>query len=242
MTYVTDHSMSVADWVAESSRVGMPVAWLAGYPRSGAALIRTILAHCFGHQTGAIYCESNLGSDYARALNAVPVAQPSADMAALARGQGLLTFKTHARAKGIGHVPAIVIVRDGRRMFESLRAFYSERNATEYTMMELIRGDHYWGDWTEWVRSWACNSRCDTQWLRYEDVMADVAGTVDRLAARWGLDPVAHEIPAFETLHKAKPDIFRKAAVDGNGGMTDAEEAEFWERHGGTMTMLGYHR
>ena len=238
----TDQAMLLYDWVRAIAPDGLPVAWLAGYPRSGAALIRTILAHCFGHKTGTIYSEANLGDAYAEMLHALPAQLPSDRTVALARRQGLLTLKTHERAKPGDAVPAIVIVRDGRRMFESLRAFYSERNATEYTMMDLIRGTHYWGDWTEWVRSWACNSRCDTQWLRYEDTMADVAGTVDRLAARWGLDPVAHEIPAFETLHAATPTIFRQAAVDGNGGMTDAEEAEFWALHGGTMTMLGYRR
>ena len=239
---VSDTSVSIVDWVAAIAPSGLPVAWLAGYPRSGAALVRTILAHCFGHQTASIYSETNLGEEYARALNAMGQVTQSDRLVALVKCQGLMTFKTHERGQGIGYVPTIIIVRDGRRTFESLKAFYAERNATDYTMMDLILGNHYWRDWTDWVRSWACNCRPDTQWLRYEDIMADVPGTVDRLAARWGLTPIAHEIPPFESLHKAKPDIFRGCAVDGNGGMTDEEEATFWALHGSTMTMLGYHQ
>ena len=234
--------MSVAEWVGAGATYELPLAWLAGYPRSGAALVRTILAHCFGHRTGTIYSEADLGEEYNRTLHALPRSASNSEVAALAQRQGLLTFKTHERAEGIGHVPTIIIVRDGRRMFESLLAFYRERNAVEYTMTELIEGTHHWGDWTDWIRSWAGGSRRDTQWLRYEDIMADVPGTVARLAARWGIKPIGHEIPAFETMQATTPTIFRKAEVSGNGGMTDEEEAEFWTLHGGTMTMLGYRR
>ena len=239
---VTEPSISIAEWIVYAASVGAPVAWLAGYPRSGAALVRTILAHCFGHRTGSIYGEASLGAEYARALNAVPQEIWNNELVELAARQGLLTIKTHEYATGIADVPTIVIVRDGRRVLESLRAFYRERNELEYTMLDLIRGEHYWGDWTAWIRSWACHCRPDTQWLRYEDIMADVPGTVDRIAERWRLAPIAREIPPFESLHAKSPTIFRKSEVEGNGGMTDEEEALFWERHGATMTMMGYHR
>ena len=217
-------------------------AFLAGYARSGAALIRTIMASCFGRQTTSIYLENYIGTDYIRLLKHVELAESEAILPELAAAGGLV-IKTHdVPPPAWPRVPAIVIVRDGRRVFRSLLAFYRECNGIDQTMLGLIRGEHTWGDWSDWIRTWAflCSRRA--LWLRYEDVMADRRTAVNRLAAYFGIDPISYEIPAFATFQAAKPNIFRVAATSGNGGMTEAEEAEFWQRHGGTMAMLGYYR
>lgn len=216
--------------------------WLAGYPRSGAALVRTILAHCFGQHTGTIYKEGGIGTFYAEHLRLVPSPIRNIDLDALIARQRLILFKTHEKPRPPETVPMVVIVRDGRRTLESLQAFYQEHHQRAYNMTQMIRGQHQWGSWSEWIRAWASSASSRALWLRYEDIMADVPGTVDRIALWFDLVPVSHEIPPFEELHEAHPAIFRRAEVDGNGGMTEQEEALFWELQGGVMSMLGYRR
>lgn len=72
--------------------------------------------------------------------------------------------------------------------------------------------------------------------------MADLPRAVDKIGAHLGLTPKAHEIPPFEEIRKAAPTIFRKAETSGNGGMTEAQEDMFWNRHGAVMGMFGYER
>ena len=215
--------------------------WLAGYPRSGAALVRTILAHCFGHRTGTIYKESHIGGGYGDALKTIPHMMTAFDLADMADAQTLLLFKTHSLPRPIEMLPTIIIVRDGRRTLESLLGFYRESWGIEQTMMPLIMGEHQWGSWSAWIRAWAAAAPAGALWLRYEDIMADVPGTVDRIAGWMGVKPLGHEIPPFESLHAGNPVIFRGCAVTGNGGMTDDEEAAFWQLHGSAMRMLGYY-
>ena len=228
------------DYVRAYARSDM--GWLAGYPRSGAALVRTVLAHCFGHSTGTIYKEASLGPSYAEHLRTVSTPIRNDDLEAIVANQRLLLFKTHERPHPPETVPTIVIVRDGRRTLESLQAFYGQHDQGTHTMTQMIRGDHLWGSWSHWIRAWAAEASPRALWLQYEDIMADVYGTVDQIALWFGLTPVGHEIPPFESMHKTNPKIFRKAEVDGNGGMTEQEEALFWDLHGGTMSMLGYRR
>ena len=224
------------------ARKGTGIAWLAGYPRSGAARVRTILAHCFGMVTGSIYKETNIGAGYSQILNCCPEPWPVPEVEACVQRQKWLFYKTHEVPAPNESVPTIVIVRDGRRTLESLRAFYADRNNIVYTVEKLVEDQHKWGSWSDWIKAWAVGAPPDTLWLRYEDLMADVPTAVDRIARRFDLTPIAHEVPPFEELHKLEPQIFRKCEVEGNGGMTEAEEETFWKRHGSAMTLLGYHR
>lgn len=237
--------MATERMIEEVMRAGeLPgLCWLAGYPRVGAALVRTILVHCFGQRTGSLYPEENIGAEYGEAMQMVRLPIPTGEMEEILSRQGRFFLKTHAYPTvQDGQVPTIIIVRDGRRTLESLRAFYHENNAQEYSMMQMVEGHHVWGSWSKWVRAWAAQAAADALWLRYEDIMADVPRTVDQMAAWMGLNPAGYEIPPFESLHKQNPTIFRGCEVEGNGGMTEEEEARFWELHGGTMTMLGYWR
>lgn len=220
--------------------------WLAGYPRSGAALVRTVMVHCFGHQTSTIYDElrgdSPGDAEYREAMNIVYFPMTDVELQAILDRQGMLTVKLHSLPRRPEPQPTIVIVRDGRRTMESLRAFYHERNGLDVSVEDMIAGHHLWGDWSDWIRAWALWGPRDALWLRYEDVMADVAGTVEQIAVRFGLRPIGDSIPPFDALHQGNGTIFRRADVTGNGGLTPEEEDMFWARHGGTMTMMGYRR
>ena len=229
------------EWLVEHKE--RRVVLLAGYPRSGAALVRTVLVHCFGQKTSTIYNERDMPG-YEGAMQLVHFPMTAPELTTLLDRQGMLTVKTH-QAPCVGKpLPTIMIVRDGRRTLESLRAFYHDRNEIEVSVDAMIAGDHPWGDWSQWTRAWAMNSPSDTLWLRYEDIMADVPGTVALIAGRFGLTPIGYSIPTFEETRASVPggDVVRKADVTSNGGLTPAQEEAFWRRHGGTMSMLGYQR
>jgi len=218
-------------------------AWLAGYPRSGATLIRTIMANCFGHCTSSIYTEQRLTAAYSDALGHLPEGATSLDdVRTIAHEQRLLLFKTHMRIREPEEIDAIVIVRDARRVFSSLRAFYHERVQTPHTMEQVIAGRTSWGDWSAWIKSWVANCSPRTMWLRYEDVMVNRHAAIDRIAQHFGIEPAGYDIPDFAVLNKDDPTIFRVAENEGNGGMTDAQEDMFWTLHGPVMNMLGYYR
>jgi hypothetical protein len=215
------------------------LAWLGSYPRSGAALVRTILAHAFGHVTASAYNEEPLGDAYAHELNALRYPATDTQVGAVLKAQKMLTVKTHEPASKLNRAPSIVIFRDGRRVLGSLRDFYRDR-LSYWTPMELmIRGDHLWKDWSGWIRDWKDNAE-HALWLRYEDVMRDTKAAIDVIAEWMDIKPVSYIIPPFSRLHLVQKTIFRKADMAGNGGMEPHEEELFWELHGDTMRELGY--
>lgn len=215
------------------------LAWLGSYPRSGAALVRTILAHAFGHVTASAYNEEPLGDEYAQTLNALRYPATATQVAAVLAEQKVLTVKTHHRASTLNKAPAIVIYRDGRRVMGSLRDFYRDRLNYWAPMDMMIRGEHFWKDWSGWIRDWKDNGN-GVLWLRYEDAVKDKRRAIDTIAEWMGVEPLHYTVPPFKRLQDVESTIFRKADMDGNGGMTDEEEALFWELHGDTMKELGY--
>ena len=230
-------TLTLYDWMRNGRLPGMT--WLAGYPRSGAALIRTIFAHAFGHRTASLYDEDSLGPLYAEAVGLIPARSTRSHIASVVRRQKLLTIKTHELPR-LYEAPAIIIVRDGRRTLDSLHHFYREVNEICISMGDLIEGKHPWGDWSAWIRAWKAGAAPESLWLRYEDIMADLSGAIDEISEHFDIQPIARTIPPFDRLHGHNPTIFRRALIDGNAGMTRAEESLFWDRHSKTMDMLGY--
>jgi len=154
-------------------------------------------------------------------------------------------FKTHEGPhikQGPIKVPTIIIVRDARRVFESLRSFMSIINGINISMIRIIQGRFFWGNWSDWVFDWASNAPDGALWLRYEDIMANHDPAIDAIANHIGIDPISRKIPEFSDLKKGTPNIFRKASMVGNGGMSESEEEAFWRKHGEAMAFLGYDR
>lgn len=221
----------------------MEVVWLAGYPRSGAALVRTILAHCFGQYTSSQYIE-DVNPEYERLLKHIQLSQKTDDsVRRLLNDQDVITVKTHERPGDIDCCRAIIIVRDGRPTLDSLKAFYAALyGGLQVGWPEMVLGKHKWGSWSRWIQDWAHYRVKNTLWLRYEDIREDLASAVNRLGAWLGLKPTSHKIPPFKTFHRAHPGIFRKAQRSSAGILPEEHEELFWRMHGSTMSMLGYYR
>lgn len=221
------------------------LAWLAGYPRSGAALVRNILARCFGHVTMSRYPEQNCGQIHTDAVNGVNEDLTVDTLVQVAQQQGTMFFKTHEMAKpASSNRPTIVIVRDPRRVFGSLRSWYADTKQFSFSMRELITGRHRWGDWSQWITTWANYApRADTLWLRYGDLCADpIKNGAERIAAMFNIPIIGTGVDDFRKLQEANPVVFRKRDLEGNGGMTPDEEKLCWELHGKVASMLGYYR
>jgi hypothetical protein len=220
--------------------------YLAGYPRSGTALVRTILSTYFKHRTSSLYLESDLNDGrFGEVVGHFPPAGSPQDFNRTADAQTVLFVKTHEVCLRSVDVPAVIVVRDGRRVLASLRAFYAQANGTEYSWRDMVLGRHPWGDWSTWVRSWVIGCPADALWLRFEDVAGNpLLNGAAVLGRRFGLGPLVNNaaMPEFRDLHAINPQIFRVGARVGNGGMPPEVEDLFWERHGGTMSLLGYYR
>ena len=132
------------------------------------------------------------------------------------------------------------MVRDGRRTLASLRAFLADFNGSEWPMRDIIRGASPWGCWSTWIDGWLY--RCNTLWLRHEELVNDLPACVESIALHLQIEPTGREIPSFDELHAAAPTYWRSGATEGNGGMSPEDERLFWDLHGGTMALLGYER
>ena len=214
--------------------------WLAAYPRSGVTFLRMILWQCLGVRTLSQYGERAGG--WAAAHHAVlnPVCFPwtEAVIDDLIARQGVVPMKTHEPPFCEEPISTILVVRDGRRVCTSLCAFFRAYGPQSYSMEEIIAGKTRWGNWSEWNNAWL--DAPATVVLRHERMAADVPGVAEALAKRLGVAVQSTEVQSFDELHEANPYFFRAGAVTGNGGMTESQEAMFWEYHGEAMARLGY--
>ena len=194
---------------------------LASYPRSGSAMVRIALHHCYGQSTGSVYREENLTDAFRSAVGSVD------------DNRGGIFYKTHDRAVSRETVPVIIIVRDPRSVFASLYRYYRDTPNRTCTMEEVIEGHHPWGDWSEWVQSWARYAPRDALWLRYEDFEPAAIGEWFGFQRQEGI------MPRLEDLHREDPVIF------GQGSkipVPSEHDDHIVRRHGSMMTMLGYRR
>ncbi len=226
------------DWVYGHRHPG--IFWLASYPRSGVTMARSVFAKCFGLHTWSLYGEADRGMAYHYTTNPVPRTGDQAMLARLACRQGVLPVKTHEYPRPHEPVPTIVVARDGRRVMSSLQKFYHDKEQLDVSMEDIIRGNHKWGNWSDWIRAWS--EVPHAMWITHEQMASDLPAIITALEQRLGLVRVANELLPFGTMHKDEPTFFREGATTGRGHMTDSEEGLFWELHGEAMATLGYER
>ena len=238
MTDDKPQPIPIADYVAGGHVPGS--VWLAGYPRSGVTLLRTILANLLGCETLSIYNETDISEAHRAAVGAVPQAnyQNVSQLVELRDAQIIVPVKTHELPRFDNRAPAIVVVRDGRHILDSALAFCSTGPDSRPLMGDLLRG-HPWGSWSKWIKSWSCVP--NTMWVHYEQMVRDPHAVALRIAERFSLPAPSGTMPEFAKLHDEDPQMFRKAARQGHGSdMLIEEEKFFWDLHGDAMEMLGY--
>lgn len=193
--------------------------YIAAYPRSGTAMVRMALHYCFGQATGSVYPEQNVSDFYRQTVGHVEDC----------RGW----IKTHGVPAGPVYEPCCIIVRDPRCVFVSLQNFYRVRLGDRYTLAQLIRGEHPWGDWSRWVQSWVQHAPRTALWLRYEDFRPYHLRAL-------GLEQTGEDdaMPGLDDLRAGAPSLFGRG--DKVTRLNRADEALLVERHGAILSMLGY--
>lgn len=217
------------------------IVWLASYPRSGNTLLRTVY-----HQTmGVLSASDEPGEErfVAPDTAANAFAEPGGwdvfyDKALQADRPCLI--KTHRPPRD--DQPAIYIVRDGRKALLSYLYFHrSYSGAQAPSLLELVLGGDFYGDWSEHYRTWMV--RENTLLVRYEDLVEVDGALLQKLAQM--ADHTGEIAPwhnPFDQLHQSDPRLFRQGVVawEGDSEWTPFIDAVFFHLHGDLMVELGY--
>lgn len=166
------------------------IIWLASWPRSGNTLLRTILWQCFGLRSTSLY-QNDVGKN--KKLEEYVGHLEKSNETRLILGDFPL-MKTHELQPDDN--PAIYIVRNGKAATISLFQFYKEAHSLE----SIIEGKHGFGTWSDHLKSWHPWDRKNTLLLKYEDLLSDLPGTLDKISAFLGVKILSQVIPPRELI------------------------------------------
>jgi LPS sulfotransferase NodH len=199
--------------------------YAATYPRCGSGVLRQLLAGNFAIGTDS-YWDANPG-----------------DRPALAAAAELRSVKTHAPPP-VDPLPGEVAIQLIRHPGPTIASHYNlhlRTNGVERPLKRFIAGQRKTGDWTSYHRAWAATAMPVLR-LRYEDVTADPASAVHRMAEFLGL-PAPAEV-AFESLeaaHLRNPARNPAAAPDAWRQLIQGKDLQrLREAHGGLAAEWGY--
>lgn len=213
---------------------------LASYPRSGNTFFHIVLKIRYGYET---HSANPLPPEWTR-FKSINEQQCS---------RAMPFEKTHRLPDPQDTRPAIYLVRDGRDALISYAHFHLlfdkkmppqeiTTSLVHDTLRDLILETRsQYGTWSQNVEAWMARSQ--TVVVRYEDLIADPAGVVDRALAGIGMtvSPVSDYIPSFAELKQVNAKFFRRGIA---GSWRDEFPPEllelFWQYNGATMERLGY--
>jgi hypothetical protein len=240
------------------NEVPIVIVWLASYPRSGNTFLRIVLSCLYGALTYSIYDDDD------------PVAQrvgpslvgyrPKPVERAVMRDSAEVYFtKTHKRRKGDGY-QAIYLVRDGRdavvsharlRMSQQLAASSDRQMIFEAFLREEItrpylEGQPSSGAWGGNALSWLGAADASVALLKYEDLIVDPRGSVERAVSSLLPEFVPSAdavIPSFSELQSVDPLFFRRGVAQSHRDeMPDELHELFWAQpeNATAMRLLRY--
>ncbi len=221
--------------------------WLASFPRSGNTYFRNILYYCYGIESSAFHNGEHYPVD--------------------PQFQKYDVVKTHLLPHELPKVncPVVYLIRDGRDSLVSMahqKKDLIDVQSTLYSNLQeaiVAAEGTFFGGWSENVKQWM--EKADVV-IRYEDLVADPIGQVERL--RKFIDMPEGDItklPTFEQMKKgeayfglkeldefklnSKTEQTAKFFRKGKSGSWRDEmpthlQDLFWNYHGETMERLGY--
>lgn len=195
------------------------IVWLASYPRSGNTLLRTILYQTMGLKSlpertewpRLLKTKPDL-RETDKVFGEVHPEMPWEEFYPMATAsEQVYLVKTHEGPTD--DQPAIYVVRHGRKAIYSYLKYHRSRlPELERTLMEIVTGHDYYGDWTSHYRAWNEEGAGAPRLLvRYEDLLVATPELTGRLGAF-----VAHPtkpcpwVNPFSILHQQEPDVFRE--------------------------------
>lgn len=226
------------------------IVWVASFPRSGNTFTRIIMNRRYGVETSVVYdvdgVADRLGPEL---IGAVDRFAPITEMR---HSENTYFVKTHRqRDENVdAHDGAICLVRDGRDALVSWARLSTEddpgRFESELEGMILRTGSHGTGSWGRNVLSWLEPIPANRVLVRYENLVAAPAQTIDRAMALVApsLSPKKDApIPTMAELRENDGKFFRR----GRTGSYQDELPEtlhrlFWSRadNAAAMDLLGY--
>jgi len=200
--------------------------WLASWPRSGNTFLRTILWNCFRLKSTSIYPQ-DLGANRKLALQIGHVEHNEINKSSFMPGDPILV-KTHEHPTD--NKPAIYVIRDGRPACVSLWKFYNKSTP----LSVIISGQHRFGTWANHMKAWNPEERPNTLLLKYEDMVKDLKGTIDTIAAYIQREPLAYELPPRDHIAGIGGHHVNTYS-DWKDILTGDELRLFWETNGHMM-------
>jgi len=224
------------------------IIWLASYPRSGNTLLRTVLKQTMGlgsysdetmppnvghtdlvkESYGSLQYDSSWDAFYLQASNSKDV----------------FLVKTHLPPRD--NQPVIYVVRDGRAATDSYASFngsfIQDANASS-SILELMLGNDYYGDWTSHYRAWNARDSKKLLQVRFEDLVNADHNLLETLRVFVGFEGIVK--PFENPLDKQRlesPHFFRSGNTNWHSGNQWTKELEsfFIALHGDLLTELGY--
>jgi Sulfotransferase domain len=224
--------------------------WVVSYPRSGNTFLRILLHRRYGLRTAVIYDVDGVAERLGPEL--VGFAERPASLESMRASDQLHFVKTHRqRDDDVDEGDrAICLVRDGRDALVSWARQRCEEPGRDFhtELQRMIDRDkpRGTGSWGSSVLSWLRPVAPNRVVLRYEDLVGDPSGALQRVLSELGLPSRAAAgvaVPSFAELHDIDPEFFRR----GRTGTHRDELPEdlhrmFWSRpdNAAAMALLGY--
>jgi len=131
--------------------------------------------------------------------------------------------------------PAIYIVRNGKAATISLFQFYKKATSLE----NIIEGQHGFGTWADHLKSWHPWNRKNTLFLKYEDVLSDLPGTLNTISAFLGVKILSEVLPPREMI-AGVDGRWVKDASHTKPDFSETLSRRFVEINGEMLKKLGY--
>jgi hypothetical protein len=224
------------------------IVWLASYPRSGNTLLRTVFKQTMdlGSYSDEIMLPSVGHTDQAKQDYGNLIFESSWDSFyhQASSSKDIFLVKTHLPPRD--NQPVIYVVRDGRAATESYAAYHRsfvQDSELCPSILELMLGDDYYGDWSTHYRMWSSRSEADLLLVRFEELVNADRGILERLRmfVEFEGEVKFFENP-FQKLNLENPNFFRSGHTDWRGGEQWTEKLKYFfiVLHGDLLIQLGY--
>ncbi|CAN5889931.1 hypothetical protein BH11VER1_BH11VER1_00420 [soil metagenome] len=227
------------------------IVWLASYPRSGNTLLRTVLKQTMGLDSYPERTEwlgfiaqgttGDLSSCYYGEL--CPSEPWEVFYQKAKESPELYLVKTHEAP--LDDSPAIYVMRDGRKAcFSYYRYHQSYLQDLGRTLLQIVVGDDYYGDWTSHYHTWKSRQLgAPLLVLKYEDLhdaSPELLGKIKTFLKR-DIAPGHWENP-FEKVQQLNPQCFREGEKQWMNPAEWSDEVAwaFSLFHAPLMKKLGY--
>jgi len=208
------------------------IIWVAGWPRCGTTLCRTILLDCFGLRMLSLYEEPQLAFLFGEDVGFGN--RWDDDIYKRMRdGDEVFYIKTHNPP--IDGSPAIYITRDGRDACLSLAKYW------DISIRDAILGvTSPFASWSHFYYAWRPLSRHGTLFLRFEDMVSDADAVVKKLENIVGFPARKKFDNPINECRVEYPAFFQNLTGLWNTEMSDADLELFYDCHSDVMHRLGY--